>query len=154
MRTVFLNCSEKNFCTSLTGDEDLTIIKYYVATFIYGIGVINNYFCCYLFFTVKEMRTPYNRFLKIYSINSFIINLNNLIYTITIFSCTNTVYTLQNHLHHFENRLIAFIFTHITFPVWAFLYSMTLIIEIFIVYNRTLFFYPYVTFLKYTNVYK
>ncbi len=153
MQTVFLNCTSKFECTTLTENYNLQIIVFYMIMVTSSIGVFNNIFIYNIFSNFKNLNTPYFRHLNTLVLNSFFVCLNDFFLAIFFFASNQKVYILNkaiyspNYLSVIEN---AFIST----SLWMLLYSTGAFLDIFLIYNRVLLFLPNWKFLKNTSVYK
>ncbi len=76
----------------------------------------------FVFFKTPNMNTRFLNCLKIYSINSLLTHLNDLIGVAIILSLNNQVWNL-NSLGYYDNNFTMVYFVYVVFPLWTVFYA-------------------------------
>jgi hypothetical protein len=89
--------------------------------------------------------------LKFYSINSLMVNLNDMITCLFYFIKIENIYRF-NGLDFYENSSFVFYYTNFYLTIWSIVYTFGGFMDIYIIYGRIQIFYPKLTFLKETSI--
>lgn len=144
MEYVYLNCSNDSTC-EIQNKEYMTFeqISYLVVLVFSTLGIIFNLISTFILTFSNNSTTKFLQFLKFYSINSFLISLNDFINIICFFSTNSIVYKFDKKSFYKADILNNYI---IYLNIWAVIYSISGILDIFIVYERI---QQYTQFLKF-----
>ena len=80
-------------------------------------------FSVYVFFKTPKMNSRFLLSLKIYSINSFLLNLNDVIILILYFACNNIIWEF-NYNAYMSNTSFVFYYMYIYLPIWRIIYTL------------------------------
>ena len=141
MRNTFLNCTKTHECTSTIEPTSFHAIMLYCIAVSSAIGITNSFMSSYILFTVKSMKTPFFRFMNIYTLNSLLISLNDFVVVIVFFLNSKDLFFLEG-FDYVDNYQFIFMFSRVSVPIWVILYSNASLLDICILLNRVLVFYP------------
>ena len=155
LEQIFLNCvnatnyeiiEQKNFVFDRT--------YYFLISGFSMFGIIFNSISVFIFTFSKNSSTKFLKFLKYYSFSSLAISWNDFLYSIIYLSSNLTVYsfdikinTIDKKIQGHEKETVSRILV-IYMNIWAFLYTFSGILDIFIVYERIQIYLPDLKFLR------
>ncbi len=123
MKVQYLECKIQNrVCTSHTENTNFHVVLYALILGVSIIGVCNNSINTYIFFTAKNMNSAFFRYLKLYSLNSLLVNLNDMVVLILFFSQVQTLY-IKDGLDYYDTVDFVYYYTNIYIVIWALIYS-------------------------------
>ena len=132
---VNLNCTNHSWCQIIKNDNiNYEKISHLVILGFSSLGVIFNSISAFILSFSKNSSTKFLQFLNYYSINSLAISLNDALF-VAIYLYLDSVHYKYNSQIYFDNEKIVKLFI-IYLNIWAFLYTFSGMLDIFIVYER------------------
>ena len=153
-----LDCTPKKDnvfnCSALS--EDLSVLYLRVANLaifiLSAIGFILNSIASYNFaFSAEFSKMRFFKFLKIYTFNCTLVNLNDTLATMTSNTLPGIVYAQGKDLKSLNKTYIIY-YTFIYKTIWSFLYTLSGLLDLIIVYERILVYKPRLKFLRKNSV--
>ena len=98
------------------------------------VGIILNSISVFIFTFSHNSSSKFLKFLKYYSFNSLAISLNDFLYTVIYISSNIVVYRIDTKWLHEKKEFFQILLIYMN--LWAFLYTISGILDLFIVYER------------------
>ena len=112
-----------------------------------AIGLIFNSISVNIFLATKNMDTRFFQYLKIFSTDSLLINLNDFIFYLLFFVVNSNVFVSGPNLLY-PNKYYIYYYSYVYVAVWCHVYTFGGLISIFFVYERLQLYNPGLKFLS------